>query len=241
MMKTKIFYLGIAMIAILFTSCYKVEDSATLEDYDITLTYYNTDFNFQSYQTFMVRDSVMLISDYLTDEQKDNFYTEGNSEKIRTKIVNEFKALGYTEVTTSENPDFMVNPTLTLMQQTSVAYYPGWWWGYPGYWGWYGDWYWKSTNYYYPYWGYYPSWGASYYTYKTGTLIMEMADGKSVRDFQQWVEDTNGNGDAEDAPEIDFNWTGHVEGVIGDNAKYNEQRAANGISEAFTQSPYLKK
>jgi len=230
-----------AMIALLFTSCYKAEEDATLEDYDITLTYYNTDFNFQTYKTFMVRDSVMLVSDYLTDEQKEEFYTNGNSEKIRSKIINELKSLGYTKVAESENPDFMINPTLTLIQQTDVYYYPGWWWGYPGYWDWYGGWYWKSTTYYYLYWGYYPSWGASYYTYKTGTLIIEMADGNSVRAFRQWVEDTDGNGDPADAPQIDFNWTAHIEGIMSSDANYNENRTAYGIEEAFHQSPYLKK
>jgi len=240
-MRTKINLLSLLLVVLMLSSCYKTEEDATLEDYDITLTYYDKDFKFDSYGTFLVRDSVQLLSNYLSDEEWESFYTSGDAGKIRNKIISEFKALGYTEVSDSENPDFMVNPVLTAMQQTDVVYYPGWWWGYPGYWGWYGGWYYKNTNYYDPYWGYYPSWGASYYTYKTGTLIIEMADGESVRVYRQWIEDNGEDGDPNDAPEIIFNWTAHVEGVMGSGTTTNEARLIFGIEEAFNQSPYLKK
>jgi hypothetical protein len=237
-MKTKFLFISMMMIALLFTSCYKAEEEATLDDYDLTLTYYDTEFDFGTYKTFMIRDSVMLISDYLTEKQMREFYTKGTSDKIRTKISTELKALGYTELPFNQDvtPDFFLNPTVTLMENTSYYYYPGWWWGYPGYWGWY----WKSSDYYY-YPGY-PSWGYSYtYTYETGTLIMEMMNGQSLRAYLDWLEENGSGGDHETAPEVELNWTGHVEGIAGSTGSYNEQRAERGIEEAFEQSPYLKK
>ncbi|NOR87201.1 MAG: DUF4136 domain-containing protein [Bacteroidales bacterium] len=240
-MKTKLLFVSMLLLGLSLTSCYKATEDATLEEYDITLTYYDPGFDFQTYQTFVVRDSVMLVSDYLTDEEKANFYREGTSDDIRSKIVNGLLDLGYTQVSEDNNPDMMINPIVTLVKEVGVTYYPGWWWGYGGYWGWYGGWYYKSTSYYPYYGGYYPYWGASYYTYKTGTLIVEMADGNSVREYRDWLEENGEDGDPNTAPKIEFNWTAHIEGLMASNSNYNVSRAEQGISEAFAQSPYLKK
>lgn len=234
-MKTKLLFISMMLVAILFTSCYKSEVDVTLDDYDMTFTYYDTDFDFSTYQTFVVRDSVLLISDYLTEKEKREFYTNGTSDKIRAKISSELTALGYTETADEDNADFLMNPTVTLMEKTDYYYYPGWWWGYGGYWGWY----YKSTDYYYPY---YPSYGYSYsYTYETGALIMEILNGDSVRAYLEWLEENGPEADPSNAPQVELNWTGHIEGIAGNTASYNESRAKQGIEEAFEQSPYLKK
>lgn len=237
-MKTKLIFTSMIMLALLFTSCYKAEEDATLQDYDLTITYYDSDFDFKTYETFMLRDSVLLISDYLTAKQKREFYTNGTSDKIRAKIGSELTALGYTELDFDPNvtPDFFLNPTLTLMQQTDYYYSPGWWWGYPGYWGYY----WKNSDYYY-YPGY-PYYGSSYsYTYETGTLIMEILNGPSLKAYLDWAAENGPGSDNGDAPIVELNWTGHVEGIAGNSGSYNESRAAQGIEEAFNQSPYLQK
>ncbi|OYT17453.1 MAG: hypothetical protein B7C24_02165 [Bacteroidetes bacterium 4572_77] len=241
-MKKKIVYLSFLMLIFSLTSCYKTTEDAVLEDYDITLTYYNNEFDFSTYNTFYVRDSVIIYSDYLTEEELEKFYTDGNSDKIRAKIVQEFKDLGYTEALSEDditNASFYVNPIVSLSKQTQVYYYP-YWWGYPGYWGWYGGYY-KSTDYYYPYWGYYPGWGATSYSYKTGSLIMELTDGDSVRAYRAWLAENGETGDPNTAPIIEINWTAYIEGILSSTASYNEGRAITGVEEAFKQSPYLKK
>lgn len=228
------------MLSLLFTSCYKEQDTTYLDDYDITLTNYDNEFDFNSYKTFMVRDSVMLYSDYLKDSEIEDFYTSGTSDAIRAKIVEKFKSLGYTETTNIEEADFAINPMVSLMEQQGLMY--NWWWSYPGYWWWYGGWYWKSTDYYYypPYWGWYPSY--SYYSYETGSLVMEMVDGESIRTYNQWLEENNPENVApEDVPEILFRWTATIEGILGSTGDYNTERAVRGFNEAFDQSPYLKK
>lgn len=234
-MKTKLLFISMMLVAILFTSCYKPEEDVTLDDYDITLTYYDTEFDFKAYQTFAIRDSVLLISDYLTEKQIEEFYSNGTSDEILAKISSELTDLGYTLADNEREADFLMNPTVTLMEKTDYYYYPGWWWGYGGYWGWY----WKSTNYYYPY---YPSWGYSYsYTYETGSLIMEILNGPSVIAYLEWLDENGPDADPTNAPKVELNWTGHIEGIVGSSASYNENRAQRGIEEAFTQSPYLKK
>lgn len=239
-MRIKCLFISFFMLSLLFTSCYKEQDTTYLDDYDITLTNYDNEFDFNSYKTFMVRDSVMLYSDYLKDSEIEDFYTSGTSDAIRAKIVEKFKSLGYTETTNIEEADFAINPMVSLMEQQGLMY--NWWWSYPGYWWWYGGWYWKSTDYYYypPYWGWYPSY--SYYSYETGSLVMEMVDGESIRTYNQWLEENNPENVApEDVPEILFRWTATIEGILGSTGDYNTERAVRGFNEAFDQSPYLKK
>lgn len=239
-MKRQWFFLSFIILGLLTTSCYKEQETVSLDEYDITLTSYDTEFDFETYSTFLVRDSVMIISDYLTDEEIEDFYTNGTSEEIRNEIINKFKSLGHTEVTDDQDPDFMISPSILMSKQTGVSYYPGYWWGYPGYWGWYGGYY-KSTNYYYPpYWGY-PSWGATYYSYKTGTIVLEMADGDSVRAYREWLENAGENPDSNEAPVIEFKWIAQIDGILSSTADYNISRAQRGFNEAFEQSPYLKK
>lgn len=239
-MKVKYLLVSFLLLTLLFTSCYKEQDTTYLDEYDITLTYYDTDFDFNSYQKFMVRDSVMLYSDYLKDNEIEEFYTSGTSDDIRAKIVEKFTSLGYTETDDLEEADFAINPMVSLMEQSGLYY--NWWWSYPGYWWWYGGWYWKSTDYYYypPYWGWYPSY--TYYNYKTGSIVLEMVDAESVRVYNQWLEVNNPNeADSDDVPEILFRWTANIDGILGSTGDYNTDRAVRGFNEAFDQSPYLKK
>jgi hypothetical protein len=224
---------------LMLTSCYKEQDATSLSEYDITLTRYDTEFDFNTYQNFYVRDSVMLYSDYLEDSDIAKFY-EGTSDEIRNKIIEKFLSLGYTEVQGLENADFAINPIISLTKQEGLIY--NWWWGYPGYWGWYGGWYFKDTDYYYypPYWNWYPTY--TYYNYKTGSMSLEMVDAESIRAYQEWLNEGNADtADLEDVPQIIFRWNAYIDGVLSSDAGYNTDRAARGFNEAFDQSPYLAK
>jgi hypothetical protein len=226
-------------LTFMFSACYNYnDDETTLSDLDITLTYYDTTFNFQSYSTFAIRDSVGVLSNYLDDEDLAEFYgPNGGNEKIKQNIRDHFTALGYTEVQSDDDYDFGVNMVVMLVNSTYV-YYPGWWYGYYDYYYWYwGGWY--------PYYPYYP-WGGYYaYNYQTGTLLIEMTDGQSIRDYRAWAAGKTDseieNADPDEVPDILFRWQALVNGVAGDNASYNQERAKDGIDQAFKQSPYLEK
>ncbi len=135
-------------VASLFmTACYNYNDTAYLDGLDVTLTYYKKDANFAAYQTFTIRDSVGLISNYLTDQEIADFYKPGaGSDQIRNLVKSKFISEGYTYATNQDSADFYVNLVAAAVNTEVYGYYPGWWWGYGPYY-----------DYYYYYW--YPWYG----------------------------------------------------------------------------------
>lgn len=220
------------------TSCFKPNDTVYLDELDVTLTYYDTEYNFQKNTTFSVRDSVGLISNYLTDQQEEDFYKPGGtSDKIREYIKQQFIDQGYTYVGENDSPDFNVNLVVAFIDNTTVITYPpGWWWGYYPYYSYY-------YYYWYPWWGY--PWYYSVYQYKTGTLLIEQVDGASLDAYRQWADgktqDEIENADPNDVPQVEISWQALINGVAGTSADYNVDRAERGVKEAFEQSPYIKK
>jgi len=228
---------GLAVVLLIAASCYRPQDTVYLDELDITLTYYENTFDFQQYNTFALRDSVGLITNYLTDEEIADFYKNGGAnDQIRSLIRQKFQELGYTEVTEEEEYDFGVNMVAMFVNTTTIVGYPGWWYGYGGYYGWYGGWW-------YPWYGY--PWYYTAYQYQTGTILLEMADGASLREYQEFIDGkTDDELDMippEDFPEVLFRWQGLIQGVLGSTADYNKNRGERGINEAFAQSPYLQK
>jgi hypothetical protein len=224
-MKLKMKHLNLMVIAFgisLMASCYPYDSSYT-DELDLTATLYDTTADFSKYKTFVIRDSVGLVSNYLSDSQRDDFYRPGGkSENLRDAIRERFKKEGYTEVDDLESADFAINNVIFKMESTSY-YYPGWWYGYPGYW----PGYWPPYYGYPGYPGYYPPYYGSYSTYY-GTVLTEMIDAQSILDSE-----------ANDEP-IDILWQVYINGVISSDLTYDSQRVARGYDEAFEQSPYLK-
>ena len=259
----KLFVL-LGAISLLLTSCYKELDTGNIDTQDVTLTYFDTEFeknsseNFQTYKTFVIRDSVGVISDYLTDDQKNKFWSKnGNGPKIRQAIRAKFIEKGYTQVDSLKHADFGVNIVVSMVENTSYVGYPGWWYGWGGYWGWgWGYTYYKSANtnksidgtdYYGGYWGgyypYYPYWGYGSYTYETGTVMTEMIDGTSLIDFYTFMD---GKTDDEIAdlppdsiPELLYRWQSFINGTMSDYDDYDADRFTRGVNESFDQSPYI--
>ena len=226
---------ALTVVTLFMASCYEYHDDTYLDELDITLSYYDTNYNFQNNTTFAIRDSVGIISDYLSDSEIANFYKPGGgNDEIKALVRSNLLALGYTEVNEDANFDVGVNLVIGAVENTE--YYYSWWYGYYGYYGWYyGGWY--------PYYGY--PWYPVTYTYQKGALLMEMVDGESLRDYREWAEDkTQGeieNADPDEVPDVNFVWQSIVSGISGDEKAYNQQRAERGINEAFDQSPYLIK
>jgi hypothetical protein len=226
----------VGVVVSLFSSaCYDYHDDTYLDELDITFTYYDTTYNFQQNSTYAIRDSVGIISDYLSNNEIANFYKNGGgSDKIKEQVRANLNALGYSEVAGTANFDFGVN--LVVMAVENTEYYYGWWYGYYGYYGWYwGGWY--------PYYGY--PWYPVSVTYQQGALLMELVDGNSLRAYRIWADDkTQGeieNADPDEVPDVNFVWQALVSGVAGSETSYNKDRAERGIDEAFSQSPYLIK
>jgi len=255
----------ILLFVISFSSCYK-EPTTYYDELDVTLTMYDkkfserTDTNFQTYKTFVIRDSVGLISDYIHNDDSEwtKFYNDnGTSEKIIEAFKQKFIAKGYTPVDSLKNADFAINLVASLFKDEVYVGYPGYWYGWPGYYPCYGYCYWykdasiKSSQvvngvdyYYYDWWyGYYPWYGYGYsYSYETASIMAEIIDAKSLINYYQFVNDNKNNLDSipqEDFPIVDYRWQAFLNGVLTYDADYGRERFIRGVDEAFTQSPYI--
>jgi hypothetical protein len=234
-------YLLILVIALALVSCHK-DPPKTYDDTDMTVTYYNTGFNFQSYTTFLMPDSMVLTSDYLEESDIDKIYEDGGTSDQALELLRDrFLGLGYTEVDSLGDADFIPVPTLLMTKSDQTVYYgAGWWWGgyYPS-WGWGWGFYWKSTNYWYPVYPWYPPTVPVTVSTYYGTIVYEMVDAASYRAIVEWNEQNPGQ--EEGAPEMEINWQSMIQGYTTDDGTYNQERAVRGTDEAFAQSPYLVK
>ena len=227
-------------VTMMLTSCLKSE-TVYYDELDVTLTQYEVEFNYSSYTSFAMPDSTILKTNYLEESEIEEFYAAGGtSENTLELLKSKFEERGYTFSESFDNADFVAVPTMLMIEQTEAFYYPpGWWWGYPGYgWGGWGG------------WGGYPGYGwgspgyVQYYSYKVGTIVLEMVDGESFRTSVDWGE-SHGQGQqassGEEIPDLIIRWMGTIDGYISSDANYNADRAKRGMDEAFDQSPYLKK
>lgn len=245
-------YLLLFIVPVILAGCHK-DPPKTYDDTDMTITYYDVEFDFNTYNTFIIPDSTVLTTNYLSDSEVNEFYkTGGASDKTLEEISEIFTGLGYTEVDSLKDSDFILVPTIMMMESDeTVYYYPGWWWGYPSY-GWgigigIGF---KGTDYYYGWYPYYPWYPPQGYpvtvsTYN-GTVAFEIIDTKSYIEMIEWNEwwyenNTDPPTDDDDPPEVAIRWQAMIEGYITDDGSYNLDRIERGIEEAIAQSPYLQK
>ena len=114
----------------------------------------------------------------------------------------------------TDNPDVIILPSVS--QTTNIYYYYSYsYWGsyYPGY---PGGWGWYYPGYYFP-----PM--AS--SYKTGSMLIQMTDPSS----------------AATSDVLPVAWTAVINGLAEGNTASIQARIQTTITQAFVQSPYLKK
>lgn len=171
-LKTSLAVLLLLMIA----GCakYPNETERLLQDLAV-FTQYDVGADFSEYSTFMITDSIAIISSDDTTRLKDD-----ETQLIVDQIVKNMEARGYTLV--EEDGDLAIG-LAGFKNTNTVVYYPGWWWGYPGY---YPPGYWGYPGYGY----YYPYYPAYYTSYSSGTLSIELLDLKNAMEeeiiFIRW-------------------------------------------------------
>jgi hypothetical protein len=202
--------LGIMLIAI--GGCAPDSGFNNVADYDVVVTHYDPEVDYQKYTTFAVADTIM---EYGKPEDDDSQVTEALKNLIISEITTQMINYGYTLENDPENND----PDLVLVAGITITKWTGYVPGYPYYPGYgYGPWY--------PYYPYYPGWGGGYsYSYDTGTIMIDMFD------FATWDHDT---GDIHDV------WTSGINGILSSSSSYNSDRVQASIKQAFEQSPYLE-
>ena len=102
------------MLLAILTSCHK-DPAKSYDETDMTITYYNTDFNFTIYTTFIVPDCTILTTNYLTESEIDDFYDDGGtSDKTIELLTQSFLNEGYTLVDSVAQADFIAVPTVMM-------------------------------------------------------------------------------------------------------------------------------
>ncbi len=211
----KRFLLAIATsLAFLIFSCYP-GGPEYINDLDTAISVYDSDYNWASIseKTYAIPDDIRHIKDGEDIDSPD----ETNDAKIISKINEELQSIGLTLVDATDTASIDVVVTITIIEQnnTGSTWYPGggWWGGwYPGWgpgWGW-GD--------------YYP-WYPVYYSYKTGTVLIQKGDFKNR-------EVVNGK---EIVPPI---YEGAIDGLLQGNTLQIGQRIENGIDDLYNQAPF---
>lgn len=164
--------------------------------------------NFNKYITYAVPDTIFFLDDDSTLTPVEAEY----SVQITDAFIQNMNARGYTRVARDENPDLAINVTAVI--STTILVYPGYWWGY-----------WDCYYWYYGCgWGYYPSYPIVS-SYKSGSLVIEMADLKTAEEI--------GDG------RIPLIWNSIIYTLTEDDPQFNVDKAVEGINTSFEISPYL--
>ena len=199
--------LVLALVALAaLASCYP-GDQLTTEEADVVVTLFDESADFSVLRSYAMPDSIV----HLVGEGDDTISRDFDDE-ILSLIVSNMGALGFTREGDPANADVIMLTAVAVNEQVGYAGYP---WG--GYWGWYAP---YPPNFG---WGFYPWYGAStIYTYRTGTIFMQMLDPARIDSTVSKV------------PTI---WVGALNGLVQGDAV--PERIADGINQAFAQSPYL--
>ncbi len=199
------------LFAQLMVSCYP-EGAEYVEDYDVAMTNYNKSADFSAFTTFAIPDSIVHFSnneDATIDHQYDD--------QILKLVTENFVKKGYTLVDTTQKPSFIV--TASAFSNVSYSYYMDNWYNN---WNWYwGSSWWPGTNPFYPYYPWYPS---TVYSYRSGSLIIDMISTTTREDNK-----------------VDVVWNGIADGLLQGSGVSILYRLEKQINQCFEQSPYLMK
>ncbi|MEI6132806.1 MAG: DUF4136 domain-containing protein [Bacillota bacterium] len=188
-------------------SKYPPASSRLLEDLAV-LTQYDVNTNFGLCKTYSIVDSIY----YITGKDSSMVLTP-SARLVLNQIIGNMNARGFKQVAKSAKPDLGIN-IAAIKTTTTTIYYPGWYWGYPGYYspGWWG----YGNGYYYPY---YPS----YYTsYSAGTLVMEMVNFKAITPSGQ----------------VPVVWDVFIRGLF--TSTHTSSDVTGAIDQSFAQNPTIK-
>lgn len=202
-------WIAVASVAVL-GSCYP-GDQLTVDESDVVVTLFDGSEDFASKQSYAMPDSIIhLVAEGAQDRISRDFDAE-----ILAQVASNMNGIGFTRQTDPALADVIMLVAVTAQNEVGYTGYP---WG--GSWGWY-----------YPYppgwgWGWYPWYGggSTLYTYRVGTVFMQMLDPARADSTEAKV------------PTV---WIGALNGLVEGTQAEIEDRVVGGINQAFAQSPYL--
>lgn len=204
-MKRLLILLLTGLFAQLMVSCYP-EGADKIQDYDVAMTNYDKNADFGAFTTFSIADTIVYFSN-----DQGTILSHQFDQTIVDLVTENFENRGYVLVDTTENPSFVV--TISAFSNINYAYYmDNWYNNWSWYWGWWGG----------PFSPYYPWYPVSVYSYRTGSVAIDMisttvrADGKA-----------------------NVVWTGIADGLLQGSDSFIRSRLDKQINQCFIQSPYL--
>ena len=206
-MKRLLILLLTGLFAQFLVSCYP-EGADKIQDYDVAMTNYDKSADFGAFTTFSIADTIVYFSN-------DNGVTLSHQfdQRIVDLVTANFEKRGYVLVDTTENPSFVV--TISAFANINYAYYiDNWYNNWSWYWGWWGG----PFN---PYYSWYP---VSVYSYRTGSVAIDMISTAARADGK-----------------VNVVWTGIDDGLLQGSNSFILNRLDKQINQCFTQSPYLRK
>ena len=209
-MKTKILIILFAVGLVYFSSCTKYPPNVTrLQEDLVVYTQVDLETDFNQFNTFAIVDSIAYI-----DNKDSGRILTPDAKAVLDQIILNMQNRGFVKVDKGDNPNLGITVSVIKTTNTSV-YYPGWYWGYPGY---YYPPYWGYPNswYYYPY---YPTYISSY---STGTLLIDMLDFVNINEDDQ----------------IPVVWFAYIRAVM--TGYHTIGEITGSIDQAFLQTPSIK-
>ncbi|MCG8578557.1 MAG: DUF4136 domain-containing protein [Bacteroidales bacterium] len=206
-MKTKLNFLLVTVLAFAVYACYP-GGAEYVDELDTSISKFDPkyDWNNLSGETYALPDEILYVKDGDEVDDPDRVHDAD----ILAQVTKELQALGMTEAVT----DTSLAVAIVIIEQNNsgAAWIPGGgWWG--GWYPWYPDWGWG---------GYYP-WYPVYYSYKTGSVVIEMADYEA----KNLSEET-----------VPLVYTGVLDGLMQGSKQYTSDRIERGIDELFNQAPF---
>jgi hypothetical protein len=171
----------VASLALLLSvSCGYDNVSSTVINGPATVTVVAPDVNFGNFKTFSIVDAVTQVTQSGSSAPTFTCDSSTTSQQILAAVTQNMTSRGFTQGPTitcqGTNPppasDLAINVSVMKLTNTSINYYPCYWWGYWGY---------PSYGCYYPYY-----WVSSY---STGTEVTQISDLKNAPPDGGSIED----------------------------------------------------
>lgn len=212
-MKRLLFLLLTGLFAQLVVSCYP-EGADNVDELDVAITNYDKSADFSTYTTFTIPDTIVYFSD-----GKPGAIDHQYDEKILNLVASNFEQAGYTKATVDPNNTASFIVLVSAVSNVNYSYFVDNWYN-----SW--NWYWNSWNWGWPgsFNPYYPWYPVNVYSYRTGSVVIEMVDTKVRNDGK-----------------INVVWTGISDGLLQGSKESILNRTTKEINQCFVQSPYLKK
>ena len=209
----KLIPIFMAVFAFAFTSCEKDPDLDKLSDDYLVYTNYDKSFSFSDFTSYYLPDEILVLDG--KDESTPN--TGTNAQTIIAAIKSQMDSRGFELAAdkASANLGMQVSYVQNTYYYTDYGY-PNYGWSNAGYWPNYWGNYWGG-GYYYPY--------AMSYSLTTNSYMIEIVNLEAPQ------------GASAKLPVI---WTCYLVGPTY-SATTTTALVVKGISQAFAQSPYLKK